>query len=115
VAQAIGDTYGHHARHEKSFMVVEESGRSDQREAQRESWREGASSRARFVHLWLAAKLQHGANGPRKLTRGEQVSQLFFLGAKVFLGMRAGYHFAGDTLDDSDSGALKGFNLVRII
>jgi hypothetical protein len=45
----------------------------------------------------------------------EKMPQLFFLGLEIFFGMRAGGNFAGDALDDVDSGAFQSFHLIGIV
>lgn len=49
----------------------------------------------------------------RKL--GEQVSEFFFFRLEIFFGVRAGSNFAGDALDDLDSGAFEGFDFFGIV
>src|ERR1700687_738030 len=51
----------------------------------------------------------------RALAGREQMPELFFLGLEIFLGVRAGSDFAGNTLHDQHSGAFQGFNLLGIV
>ena len=50
-----------------------------------------------------------------RLTGGEQVSQFFFLGLEIFLGMRVGRDLTGNALDYGDSGALESGDFVGIV
>jgi len=43
------------------------------------------------------------------------MAELFFLGLKVFFGVRAGSDFAGNTLHDVHSGVFQGFNFLGIV
>src|ERR1700687_625502 len=59
----------------------------------------------------MNATLQQGSHLPGR----EQMPELFFLGLEIFLGVRAGSDFAGNTLHDLHSGAFQGFNLLGIV
>ena len=65
----------------------------------------------RLYHHAVSFELLEGV----RLSGGEQVSQFFFLGLEVFLGMRVGRDLTGNALDNGDSGALESGNFVGIV
>jgi hypothetical protein len=62
----------------------------------------------------LNLKLEEFAAGARhacpseRISFGEEVSQLLFLGLHVFQGMSAGHYFAGDPFCHLDAGTFQG-------
>lgn len=79
-------------------------------------------SRARIAAIAAMSKLSAGRNSMAMAnqkdscrSRGKQMSQLFFLRLQIFLGIRAGFHFAGHAFHHLEPGALQSFDLIGIV